>query len=516
MAGHPAFDFAAIDESGDRAHTLALLAVVFDPLVDAGLADRAVATLQELSDPRMVVPLLQVVASQDSPDVVRERAARLLPPPTGNELREWFNSPYPFLRSLALRQVGREHGDLLRSVLDAPDASQVDRIDALSGILFTFEESEWMGYLMTAIDDDDPDVAATAARELFWDEPVAAEGALVNALDRGGNVAIQAARTLTYYPTKRVVEALVAFGPQPEFEDEWPPDPVDAVLDHFRDALRQPAAVAERMRQWMGHIAEMVAFEALMAEGRNEEVDPGPGDPVKTVLQSVSPQLFSWNETLLDRTKDPDEPIHLLVADLRRLDLDSVPGEVRRSWTVELCRHPCSERRERGAIMAAHFGFADSILELLDDPNVSVRKTAVYQARFLDRNVLIADRVLALLESGVVCSTQASEAVGTWARHVEHATATKRLLRFARDDLRESVVVQAIEELANGDDGADSVRKLVDLLHRAPMKTWAVHGSILEGCARYRIDPGSVNHLRTVDNVWLQTAIVQLDVALGR
>jgi hypothetical protein len=516
MAGHPPFDFAAIDEIGDRSQTMALLALVLDPTSDLALADKAVTVLQELADPRVVVPLLQTLAAPDTIDIVRDRAAQVLPAPTGAELREWFHSPHPAMRSIALRNAGAEHGDLLRAVLDDPSASAADTIDALFGILFTFEEPEWLGYVVAALENDDPAVATAAANILFWDEPVVAEDGLLRALQRGGDLAVEAARTLTYYPTRRVVDALVAFGPQPQFALAWPPDPVDAVLDSFRDAMRQPAAVSDRMRSWVGRVADMMDFEALMAEWRNEQVDLGPDDPVKTVLQTPGRETIGWDESLRTRTANPDEPIKVLLADLRRLDLDSIPLEVRRGWTVELCRHPCTERRERGALLAAHFGFADSLLELMDDPNISVRKSAVYDAGSLDRNALIADRVLALLESGAVCSTQGREALATWVRHVDQTTATKRLLRFARDDRRESVVVQAIQELGDGEYGADSIRKLLDLLHRPPLKTWSTHVSILEGCARYGIDPGSLDHLRLVDNVWLQTAIVRVDVALGR
>jgi hypothetical protein len=465
-----------------------------------------------LDDPRCLLPLLAKSEDSAADPVIRERALTVLSQslmhPTGTDLRRWWASGDPLLKKAALSLMTRSESDIVAAALEDDQWAAV----ALSSITFGFQEPEWQQRKVDRLNSTDPETVVAAARCLFWDEPNIAEGPLLNLLDTGSsNAAAEAALTLGYYPSRRVIPALTKYGFPSILKERETHDPLDNALDSFRWALSEPEPVASRMRTWMGSIS-------LIAQPFEPEPSPSiEAESVRIVDQSSEPTKTIWSLELLARINNPNAPIRMLIDDLRRLNLDAIPADDRMRITALLCRHPDANLRERGASVAAAWGLSDPLLELFDDPSVSVRKTALYVAHDLPQNAKVAERVLERLESGLIASTQGREALRTWVRHVDRQVAVKRLIRFARDDQRESIVVGAIEELVTLElgtiEGGEAVTRLTDLLRRDALCTWAVHVTLLDACARMNIDPGNIEHLRTVDNVWVATAIAKLDAA---
>jgi HEAT repeat protein len=509
------WDFDSIRERGDRAHSLELLKALRDPSLDSDVAHQVVRTLVELDDPRCLVTLRAIAEDTSVEVAVRTRAVSVLceslAHPTGDDLRRWWTSGEDLLRSAALPLMDRSEADVLEAVFDDPTSVWLP--EALHAIAFGFQEPIWQQRKITCLSHHDPKVRTAAARSVFWDEPLLAEAPLLALLaDDDPQVAAHAAGSLAYYPSREVALALAATGYPDVLRNSQSPDPSDGVLDSFRWVLTEETEVAAQMRDWMGPVAALpgLALEAA-AVGSGLGAQQSVVAEAGTRLGLRNDDAITWSETLLDRVNNPDEPLQPLLADLRLLDAESIPAAQRMRVVATMCRHADANLRERGAVLASQLDLAEPIVELLNDPCVTVRKTAVYYAHDLSQNALIAEKVIALLDGGEVASTQGREALRTWVRHVDPVLAQRRLIRFARDDQRESIAVGAIEELVTLEDPRDALQRLVGLLQRPALVTWAGHITLLDAYARLGISPGDIDHLRVVDNVWLATAIAKLD-----
>jgi hypothetical protein len=503
------FNHEQIREQGLRAYGPALLAALLDPALPEDQRDEVEQTVAFLHDPRSLLTLRAVaegnLAHANSVDeAVRRSAVRALgwttAHPTGSELRAWWASDDPILKLASLPLMDRSEADILATILDDPEHPWLD--SALIAIDFGCEEPEWQERKIRHLSHPSAEVRRAAAICCLWDEPIAAEPHLIALLDDPDPTVVEAAQgTLRYYASRTVVFALRDRGM--EFADP---------ADFFRLALDEPEPVSTRLREWMGE--DLLAL--LPVSHEPEETLPDPAVLAAIGQQTMPVPRVQWDDEFEARVENADEPITALLEDLRNLDTDAVPGPSRGRIVELLCRNPDAERRERGAVLASVWGVAPAIVELFDDPVASVRKTAMYYAHDLNRNAQVADRALELLESGAVASTRAREALRTWVRHVDASTAVKRLIRFAREDRRETLVMSAIEELTTLDGGEEAIARLVDMVRRPPLANWAVHATLLDACARFRIDPGPVDHLRGFNDVWLAAALIRLDVALDR
>ncbi len=513
-------DFDSIRDTGDRSHSLDLLQAMQNPGLPDEVAHQVVRTLIDLDDPRCLLTLRVIAEDLGANAAVRSRALSVLcesmAHPTGDDLRQWWNSGDEALMSAAVPLMDRSEADILTAVLEDPDHSRL--ADALFAIAFGFQEPIWQLRKVRYLTHPDSAVRAAAARCVFWDEPLIAEATLVSLLtDDDPEVAAQAAASLAYYPSRKVALALSTVGYPELLRESQSPDPSDGVLDAFRWVLTEEPDVALQMRDWMGPVALLPGL-TLETAALGSQV--GARLPVETeaavrIDLPRTPSL-AWSPEWLTRIQHVDEPLQTLLTDLRLLDAESVPAAQRMQAAAALCRHADANLREVGALVASQLNLAEPLMELFDDPCIGVRKSAVYYAHDLSMNAMVAERVLAMIERGEVASTRGREALRTWVRHVDPVHAHRRLIRFARDDQRESIVVGAIEELVTHEDSADALRRLSDLLHREPLVTWAVHVTLLDAYARVGNDAGNIDHLRVVDNVWLATAIAKLDNANER
>lgn len=129
-----------------------------------------------------------------------------------------------------------------------------------------------------------------AARALFWDEPVAAEKALLRtASDQSSDVVVAAANTLKYYKSRRALRALADLR---DTEDEQ----VRAVAVENFDSLHasfecaawegDPHEVA-LLREWMEPVGDLVCWP--------EEIEPRRVGPPRVSPPGVAvPRRSCW------------------------------------------------------------------------------------------------------------------------------------------------------------------------------------------------------------------------------
>src|SRR5262249_39117048 len=145
----------------------------------------------------------------------------------------------------------------------AVDPSHPLRITALGRMTFFFDSAADLRLKIAALSDPDPTVRETATAILFWDEPILAEEQLIAAAnDAVEDVAAEAAATLQYYPTTRVIRCL----------HELLGHPAERVRNVARGSLedipheclygirdRDPQ-VAARVRRWLDPVWDLLAF----------------------------------------------------------------------------------------------------------------------------------------------------------------------------------------------------------------------------------------------------------------
>jgi hypothetical protein len=202
---------------------------------------------------------------------------------------------------------------------------------------------------------------------------------------------------------------------------------------------------------------------------------------------------------------------------IRRIDRLSVLPEQRQAVAELLCVHTDSEIRALGASFAVEWELTDIAVGLLDDPVVSVRKSALYALHDVDRTSAkkydLAARAKNVIDDGNTAGTRSREAIRTWVAHADSATVLEDLRAYILNDLRESVVVASIEELAVIDGGGPVLAELSDLMRREVLVNWAAPVTMLQACTRLGIPTGPIDQLRAADHVWVATAVVKADLA---
>jgi hypothetical protein len=298
--------YAAITESADRRWTFRLLDRLTAPdLPDDERAD-LVAALVAGSDRRAVPILERLLTDRATPLATREAAGTVLrdmqyldvdwPEDT---LRGWWLGPDPILRRHALLSMSAaDCPDVVRAI--ARDPTDPLRTTALGRMTFFFDTQADLRLKIAALADPDPAVRETAAAILFWDEPVAAEVALVAAAaDTVDDVAVEAIRTLQYYPSVRVIRCLhgllnhsskrVRDAARGSFEDIR-----SECLRHIRD---RDLRVSTHVRRWLDPVWDLLSYSP-------EELDPPAERPyTPSPARVTQPPILS---DLLRLLTDPD------------------------------------------------------------------------------------------------------------------------------------------------------------------------------------------------------------------
>jgi len=167
--------------------------------------------------------------------------------------------------------------------------------------------------------------------------------------------------------------------------------------------------------------------------------------------------------------------------------------------------------REQAARAFAAWGDTGELLQLANDADFCVRKTALYHLGQLSPTPGIAGLAWDHLQRSDVLGVHLTETLGTFVKYAEPADAVLRLSWIAGDHgRREDLRVAAVHDLWRLD-AAEEVRQLAGLLREPPEITWALHIALLEAIAEMRIQPPDIRWLRGIDNLDVRAAVARIE-----
>ncbi|MBL1074674.1 HEAT repeat domain-containing protein [Nocardia sp. 2] len=483
-------------------------AQTFSLLARAGAADtpdaaraEAFETLAALEDYRSTAPLTAMVLDTRLPEAVRTSASETVSgfddTTTGDIRRTWWASGDPIVMRHALRLMTRAEADIVTFV--AQDDAHPLQADALSGMVFGFDEPDFAPILVRALRHPDPGIARAAADALLWDEPVAAESALLEAaVNRETDVAAAAIETLRYYRSRRALRVLADLRSSDNARiSALAANSFDDIREDFEAALQtNPPDMAVPLREWMRPVADLIESTPHRPPAGHPAPHPEPVAP--TTLTSTRP--------LTELLDDPDAGGPRLLGLLRENPWSADEPTDRTRWSARLAEHPDPTIRAEACSILAGWAESAVLLNLMTDPSATVRKSAVWSLGQVPGDPAIADHAWAYLSTAA--GTTASEAVRTYATHAPAGRAVDHLQELAWSDPRECVRYQAIRSLATlGAD--DALRTLAPMLQEPPRIHWGVHIALLDNLHELGIHTPAPDHLSQADNLDLMTALLR-------
>jgi HEAT repeat protein len=451
-------DLDHIEATEDRSFTSALVARLGEPGVSRALL--------ALDDPRAREPLLRLLEDHTAAPAAREAAGEiLLESGEGvhrHEALRWWATGDELLREQALFAMEAEDASIVVPVAEHP-GHPLHR-HAIEAMKYGFEAPRFQAVKIAALDHSDPKVREAAAEVLLWDEPVAAEEALLRcAGDADPAVACAAMDTLRYYPTRRCVARLEGLRTSPY---ESVREAVDVALEDLRETMRPPE----------------------------------PPNPVEArpSARPTAPRIVYRADALLAELSDPDGPWKERKARFSRVEWEAFTAAERTRLTSFLLAHADPWVRSEASVGLAAWQDHGALLALLHDRCFGVMKHAAYALGLTTPNPDAAAALRAHLDAPRVTSTHARETLQAWVTHAGSA-AVPDLVALARHDERETVQVAAIYALTHL--GArDELESLFPLLAAPPRVTWSVHTTLIDACTELGLAPPGLDTLRAVDN----------------
>ncbi|MRG93923.1 HEAT repeat domain-containing protein [Polyangium spumosum] len=495
------FPHEKIRDDEDRSYTFALLACLADPETPEDERHELADTLHRLDDPRAEARLIELLQDRSAPPAVREAASSVL---------RWAGAENRFhlarmlrdgdliLQRYAVLGMDHRHADLIEPIARDPD-HPLHR-EAIRAMIWACEEPRFQALKIAALSHPNPIVRETAADVLLWDEPVAAEEPLLAALDDVvEDVAVSAANTLQYYPTRRTLARLAELSSREGKLGEQAGYSFEQIRGQFRGDLQNAeGAEREALLAWMQPVWSILAFtdDEIRYEPPESFVRTNPVQDIVTadqLLESLGGPDGPWAEK--KRRLQQADPAAFSPADIERL----VPFFV---------THPDPDVRADGARLLGAWNRHDALIALLDDVRFYVSKTAMYYLGKTTPSPLVAARVLRHLLDPGVTSTHAYETLDTYVVHAPAEEAIPRLAELAMDR-REAIRLDAINTLTKLG-AVREIEPLLALLEAPPLMTWSVHVALLEACRDLGLAPRGLDALRAVDNLDLQRAIARI------
>ncbi len=492
-----------IVSEGDRSRSFALLDRFLEnhPKTKREPLDRA---LIAVADPRLVAPLHKVLEDRTAPPGLRRRAARILSACSvvderQNQLLTWWNSEDSVLRRYALSSMGSK---CPKVVLKVADSGYPLKAEALEQMRFLYEMPEHQQIKIRALKHCAPKVRLSAISALLWDEPLAAEAPLVEALqDSSDEVAVAAAGVLKYFPSKRVARALARRARSgPASVQTVAKRSLDELLQEFAQALTAGHSSQKlRVRRWLEPVWSLFDFEAYAPK-------PWTTTPILTVQTTIAEPLSPHR--FLHILDDPDASCAALRRAFAQTDFSAFSSQERTALQSRLIRHVDPLVRERATDALAAWGAQHALLKMLDDPDRSVRKSAMYHLGRCPKTPRIAQVVWSMIEAGLCAGVHAVEALSAYVQHADQQSGSvPRLLGLAEDEGRaESLRTAAVRALCSLQ-AKEAVRSLAYILEREPGVTWALHIALLESFALFRLRPPRIEALQEADHLHLQRAL---------
>jgi HEAT repeats len=522
-----------IRDTLDRSRTPELLEILLNESTDAETAVHVERLIRCLEDVRVVTPLLHLIETPGAASVLRERALSVLIDASVfvadlQTRRCWFAGGDVVQIELALACSDRRDAANIVAVLESPNHPL--RIAATVALAFGFEEPEWQQRKIALLSDPDPAVRDAAASALLWNEPVAAEPALLHAVsDSDDDVACDALDTLRYYQSTAVFDALLRVraesGSLRRFDmatrslDDLVASTVDGV-----NGLRADNPCAAKFRERLSAYEEQQR-EANETVAYHPTTNPAAEQESPTVgalaqqLSSVGPTPTGTNDpvtygALRANLEDLGGEWEAKYTLLREFDVTRLQLEEQTAFAILICTHSDPMVRSIGSDLLAKLSRTSDLVSLLDDPIPHVAKSARYALRHVEPDSEVAEIVIRPVRNGEIAGTQASEAIETWSRHrraLAGDTVIDELLALA-EDRRESVRLSAIEELVAID--APVGAQMIPYLREPPLVTWAVHTTVISGRRHLGLTDALVRQAtsrwQNADNLWLQIALHEL------
>ena len=502
--------YADITEKADRRSTDRLLNRLDAADLPQDELDELVRALQAVSDPRSFHLLEAVVCDIEKPPHLRNAAGTALRglhhvalDIPAEKLRRWWLEGDAILRRISLLFMnGIRCPDIVVKI--AADPTHLLQADALGRMNFWFDLPGYEAVKIAGLSHPDPKVRAAAADVLLWDEPVAAEGRLIEAThDAVLKVATEATNTLEYYPSLRVISHL----------HELLHHAVDMVREQAQDSFQsiryellnrlcsKDERIAEHIRRWLRPVWDILAFT-------EEELTPE-GNDASAAYQEEPARAIPLGD-LLALLADVDASPLVLGDHLRSNGWsDYAEGERRRLRPV-LLTHTDQLVREQGAQAFAAWGDVGWLLDLVQDADFCVRKSAMYHLGQLPPNPMIADVAWDHLRRPNTKGTHETEALATFVKHGDRVVAVRRLGWMASDHrCREGLRVAAVERLTELR-AAGELGRLAGLLLEPPAVTWALHIAMIDAIKGLGLPAPEIAYLREVDNLHMQAALAGL------
>ena len=499
--------YETIIDSADRRWTFRLLERFASPDLSEAELSQLVEALTTLSDRRSVETLEKILLDGDQSPMVREAAGEILRTVKNEELfwseatlRAWWASSDAVLQSHALRCMdSSDCPDIIREV--AGNSSHALRGMALERMRFFFENPDDTAIKIASLKDTDPKVRRIAARILDWDEPVAAESALlVASRDEDERVATNALCTLQYYPTTNVLRRFMEVRNHSserflEVCAECMPY-IWSCVAHALDSADSPQVVA-RLNRWLEPIRDLLNPDEFKLNSNEDDTPSQPADKPEA-------PTFDMVQELL---QNPDVSPRQLTSCLRSDGWEHFSNSQRDRLEPLFVTHPDQLVRDECCQILKVWGRTQGLLRLADDPIVTVRKSAIYKLGLLPIDRQIADFAWDRFDPRRLRGATATEMLGTYVTHAEKQEAIPRLSAIAENtDLSENIRDNAIFHLAQLHADAE-LRRLLRFIDEPPALTWNIHVNLLEEMSRLGLQLPGNHFLQNVDHLRVQVVL---------
>jgi HEAT repeat protein len=506
-------DHEAVRESGDRSWTLPLLDTVRDPLTSDDDREESFETLRILDDPRSVAPLTELLEDASLPDEWRDRASDALrwidDTTTPAQCRAWWaTGDLPLMRH-ALLSMWRSEADIVVPVADDPSHPlHAAGIDALTD---GFDGPEFTPIVIRALRHPEPEVRASAAEILFWNEPVVAELPLTAAAyDEERDVAVEVLLALQYFPTRRVLRALSQIAADADdidvrerateaFED------VQATFAEMASEARSHGDGGAAMRAWMQPVADLVPWPDAVPETDRDSDDRADDDIAAAVAEGEQGTRVSEAEVAA-LVGSPDSAWKVRGAQLRGVQWSAFDDDERSRLGALLRTHDDAHVRMFALRASAAWNQPAAIEARLFDESQAVRRAAAHYLGAVPPEPAVAESLWAHLQSVDVDGWGAFEAIKSYARHAPADEAVPRLEGLARDDVRPDVRTYAVRTLEQLE-AKDAIDRLSDLLLDAPPTNWDLHIALIDARRELGMPCPDLSHLELVDDVNLMASV---------
>jgi HEAT repeat protein len=500
-----------ITDAADRRWTSRLLEQLEAPGLPEDELHDLIGALQAVSDPRSFAPLEVILTDTVRPTRVRQAAGSVLRglhyialDVPADRLRRWWLGSDPLLRHHALLSMdGARCPDIVLRVAGDPTHSL--QADALGRMDWWFDLPHPEAVKIAGLSHPDPKVRAAAAYVLLWDEPIAAEQPLIETtFDSVPEVAAEAANTLEYYPTLRVIRCLhELLGHADARVREAVEDSFESIRNEVLSRLwSRDRCVAAHLQHWLAPVWEILAFtdEELRPD---EDEDP----PARREKPLVAMPVADLLALLADANVSPR-----VLGDRLRANGWRVYGKVDRlRLRSVLLSHPDQMVRECVAFILADWGDTGGLVELVGDADFFVRKSAMYWLGQVPPTAGIADLAWDHLYRHDTLGVHATETLATFVKHADPTDAVRQLGVIAGDHgWREGLRVAAVDHLARLG-ATEQVGQLAGLLLEPPAVTWALHLALLDAIRELGLPTPDLGHLREVDNLHVQAAVARTD-----